>query len=288
LPHEAAVAAIRAALQSGLDAPSGLGFKIGAGGGLAEAPSLRVFLLDQLAQMDPAAAVAQAREILAKPDSADEWAVALRCVARSQADEAGHAFLAGKMRELLTHEPWQRDPSAGYLQAFDVAVHLGGTGLVPELTALIRQQDEPAVAHAAYLALDRLTITDPVLMLAKLADDPGLMEGREATRANYFARADVGNPAQRAALERYLLDVRRTPEEVKTFTGLFPNANYMISENLLTPVVTPDRAVLVARDEAALRTVTEWLGDPRFAALRPLLGRTQARLQEFARQAAQP
>jgi len=273
-------------LRSGADAPTGLGFKVGAGGALNEAPSLRVFLLDELARLDPASAAEVARSILAVKTSPDEWAVAMRNLARVQDDAAGRAFLESKMRELLTHEPWQQEASAGFLEAFDVAVHLGGTNLVPEIAALVRRTDNRAASHAAYLTLDRLVISEPAPMLERFTEDPSLMAGREATRANYFARADVNNAAQRAVLERYLLDGQRTPEELSTFAGLYPNANFMISENLLTTARTPDRATLATRDAGALRVVNEWLAEERFAARRELLERVRGRLERFVRQAS--
>src|ERR1051325_4575270 len=52
------VAAMRALLESRTDASTGQGFKIGGGGSLLEAPTLRTWLLDQLGQLDPAAAAA--------------------------------------------------------------------------------------------------------------------------------------------------------------------------------------------------------------------------------------
>ena len=285
LPRSTAVAAIRASLDSGADAPSGLGFVVAPGGGLAEAPSWRGFLLATRGELDANAAAEYARKILSAMNSPEEWAVALRNVARVQTDEAGRAFLEEKMRALLTHEPWIGASSAGFLEAIDVAVSLRGTNLVGELASLVRRTEQRPSAHAAYLALDRLTIADPAPLLAKLAEEPDLMRGREATRANYFARADVGDAAQRAVVERYLLEARRTPEELRTFAGLYPNANFMISQNLLTRVVTPDRAELAARDQTALRVVNEWLADARFSTLRPQLEKIRARLETFVGQA---
>ena len=72
---------------------------------------------------------------------------------------------------------------------------------------------------------------------------------------------------------------------MQSFAGVFPNANYMISHNLLTTNVTPDGATLLRRDREALRVVGEWLTDPRFEELRPHLARIQARLSDFVRQA---
>jgi hypothetical protein len=287
LPHQAAASATLNVLRSGVDAPTGLTFTIGPGGMLSASPSLRVFLLDYLAQLDPASAAEFSRAVLASKDSPDEWAVALRCIARANTDEATRNYLAQKMRELLTHEPWRIGASTGFLESFDVAVYLRGASLVPELATLVRLTDNRAVAHAAYLAMDRLSIIDAAPVLTKLVDEPELMQGREVTRANYFARADVTDGAQRATLERYLLDPRRSAEELRTFTGLYPNANLMVSENLLTLTITPDRGTLVARDQAALRAVNEWLADARFTALRSELERARVRLERFLKQAAQ-
>ena len=58
VPKDAAVAAIESFLDTKDDAPSLLDFKIGAHGFLTDPSSLRVFLLDQLGQLDPAAAAA--------------------------------------------------------------------------------------------------------------------------------------------------------------------------------------------------------------------------------------
>jgi hypothetical protein len=284
-PTREASAGIRRFLDSKVDAPTRQGFKIGAKGFLSEAPTLRTFLLDYLGQIDPAAAAEYARVILAGKDSPDEWAVALRTLATGDTSADGRALLQQKAGELLQYGPWQQNPSTGYLEAFDVAVYLGGTSLVPALTGLVRLQDNPAVAHAAYLALDRLAINEPAALLGALEADPSLMQGREQTRADYFARADVRDPQQRQVLESYLLDPQRSAAELAQFVGVFPNGNYMISQNLLTPTPTPDHAALVSRDAASLQAVQAWLADPRFANLQGQLQRVQQRLENFARQA---
>jgi hypothetical protein len=284
-PATEASAAIRRFLDSKADAATQQGFKIGAKGFLNEAPSLRTFLLDYLGQIDPVAAAEYARVILSSKDSPDEWAVALRNLAVGDPSAEGRALLQQKAGEMLQYGPWQQNPSTGYLEAFDAAVYLGGTGLVPALTELVRMQDNPAVAHAAYLALDRLAITEPGALLGALEADPALMQGREQTRANYFARADVRDLQQRQVLERYLLDPRTSAQELQQFAGLFPNANYMVSQNLLTPMPTPDHAALTGRDAASLQAVQDWLADPRFTNVQRPLQKVQQRLEGFARQA---
>jgi hypothetical protein len=283
--NEASKAILRF-LDSKADATTGLEFSVGARGVLAQAPTLRVALLDYLGQIDPAAAASYARNILSRAESADEWSVALRNLAWGDPSAAGRTFLQQKMAEMLSDVSWQINPSTGYLEAFDVAVYLGGTLLVEPLTDLVRKQDNPAAAHAAFLALDRLVINNPAPMLETLQANPEAMQGREATRADFFARADVRDPQQRQVLESYLLNPGLAPAELAHFAGIYPNANYMISQNLLTPTPTPDPSALILRDRESLRVIDDWIADPRFAGVRSQLEQSRARLETFVKQAA--
>lgn len=285
LPPSTAAIVIRGFLDSTNDAPTHLAFGIGSDGFLAESPSLRVFLLDLLARLDAKVAAAYAKRILETPTAPDEWAVALRNLALGDPGPESSLFLEEKLMEMLRNEEWVNNPSAGFLEAFDVAVHLGGTNLVSPLTALVRSKENPAVAHAAFLALDRMVIQQPAEVLAVMQQQPEMMQGREQTHANYFARADVSDETQRALVEDYLLDPARHEAELTTFAGVFPNANFMISHNLLTQSATPDGAALSRRDRDALGVVETWLRDPRFERLQPQLRQIELRLQTFLRQA---
>ena len=286
MPVNEAVAAIQQFLDARTDTPTRLDFKLASNGLLDEAPTLRTFLLDELGRLDPAAAAEYSRVILSSMDSPDEWAVALRNLALGDSSDAGRQLLAEKAAAMLQYAPWQQSPSAGYLEAFDVAVYLGGTGLLPTLSNLVSLTNNPGVAHASYLALDRLVINNPAAELAALESDPSLMQGRELTRANYFARADVRDPQQRQVLETYLLNPQIGAAEMNTFAGIYPNANFMISPNLLTPTPTPDHAALVSRDAESLAVAQQWLGDPRFAKLQPVVAQIIQRLQGFLNQTA--
>jgi hypothetical protein len=287
MPKAAAAAAIRKFLDSKADASTRLGFKVAGNGLLDEAPTLRTFLLDELGRVDPAAAADCAKVILSSMDSPDEWAVALRDLASGDAGPDGRALLEQKTMQMLQYPPWQQNPSVGFLEAFDAAVYLGGTDLLPTLTDMVRLQDNPALAHASFMALDRLVINDPATELAALEAAPDSMLGREQTRADFFARADVRDAQQLQVLQGYLLNPAISTTELQTFAGIFPNANYMISPNLLTQNVTPDHDALVSRDAQSLAVVQQWLADPRFASLVPELQKISARLQLFAQQAAQ-
>ena len=283
LPVEVAVSVIREVLKSKLDARTHLDLSPGPGGTLESASSLRVFLLDYLAQVDPRAAAEEAERILSQKTSPDEWAVALRNYARVHSSPEGRAFLQQKFDEMVRHEEWQKDPSAGFLQAFDVPVFLGGTELLPTLTELLAKKDNQAVAHAAYLSLDRLVLRDPGAVLTELQRAPELMRGREITRANYFARANLSDVQQRAVVETYLLDPLRRPAELDTFAGLFPNRNLMISVNLLTTASPPDTGPQMSYDRFALRVLADWMDDPRFTKLKPQLETMKARLESFVK-----
>ncbi len=287
MPTNAAVAAVRQFLDAKTDAPTRLGFKVAANGTLDDAPTLRTFMLDELGRLDPAAAADYSKVILDSKDSPDEWAVALRNLANGDPSADGKNLLQQKANELLQYAPWQQDPSVGYLEAFDAAVYLGGTNLMPTLSDLVRKQDNPAIAHAAFLALDRLVINSPAATLDALEADPDMMQGREQTRANYFARADVRDPQQRQVLESYLLDQRISPVELDAFAGVYPNANFMISPNLLTQATTPDRSSLTDRDAQSLAVAQQWQADPRFANVQPALQKMVNRLQTFVQQANQ-
>jgi hypothetical protein len=281
LPPDAASLAIREFLETGMDAPTRLGFIVAAKGQISESPSLRVFLLDALGRMDRTAAGRQAEEILASPTTPDEWAVSLRNYAWSRGEPAATEFLKSKALEMIATAAWRERPSAGFLEAFDVLVYARADAATPLLASLSRDSGNRAVAHAAYLTLDRLTLAEPASILSRLNADPELLTGREAMRSNLFARADVRDPAQKVILEEYLLDPNRTAAELTAFAGIYPNANLMLSNNLLTQTSTPDRTELLEGDRAALECVAAWAKDPRFAQRKEMLEELKRRLEKF-------
>ena len=280
---ESAAIAIKNWLDTGEDAATQLEFKVGRDGNLQEAPSLRGFLLDYLAQIDPVAASACAEKILGTMNSPDEWAISLRAYALANPAPEARTFLHQKLSELIGNESWRNDPSTGFLEAFDVIVYTRDRELTPDLAGFVQQKENRALAHAAYLTLDRLIQAEPAETLGQLQSRPELMEGREGTRADFFARADVRDPKQRTILESYLLDPGRSPTELQKFAATYPNANYMVSYNLLSQTRTPTGDQIVARDREALKAVQEWLGDPRFAHLGPQLQTMKSRLEQFVR-----
>ena len=72
----------------------------------------------------------------------------------------------------------------------------------------------------------------------------------------------IRDPQQRQILESYILDSRIGPAELAQFAGLYPNANYMISQNLLTPAPAPETLRLMRETVAPALAPTY----PKFAA----------------------
>jgi hypothetical protein len=278
MPREEAVAWVRRGLADGADATTGLAFEIARDGRLAQWPTRRTFLLDVLAELDPEAAAAAGREVLERPTTADEWALALRNVARVGGDPA---YLRARTEALITHPAWQADPSVGYLNAFDVLVHTGATASTPLLSSLVQRKDRRDLAHAGFLTLDRLVQRHPVEQLGLLAADEALRQSRPEMVAQQFARADVRQPDQQELLRAWLLDPRRTASELRAFAGVYPNHNRFISHNLLTLDDTHAGEDLADHDRQALRVLGAWQQDPAFAAVSEPLAAMVARLEGF-------
>lgn len=280
LPKEEAVRRIRGFLDGGKDRSTGLSFGIAKDGMLSEWPSFRTFLLDTLLAVDPAAAAETGRAILEKPTTADEWALALRNVARGDAS-ADPDFLRTKTEELIRNPTWQADPSIGYLNAFDVLVHVKATASTPLLSGLIRMKDRKDLAHAGFLTLDRLVQCQPVEVLTRLSADTALQQSRPEMVAQQFARADLRDPAQQALVKSWLLDPGRSAAELRSFAGVYPNNNQFVSNNLLTAQAAAPGDDLAAHDREALKVITAWASDPAFATVQEHLRTMVSRLDGF-------
>jgi hypothetical protein len=265
-----AIAAVRSFLRSGRDAATGQEFAVAAGGTLSGAPSLRVLLLDVLGQIartarsDAASQVA--REILAEKSSADEWALALRNVAWTE--PRARVFLADKVREMLGHEPWRTAPSGGMLEALDVVVFTKDASLIPDLAEARNAARE--LSHAADIALDRLADAAPLDAITYLNTHPSLLNDRPFLRADYFAKADLSQPAQRAQIEIYLgrPDISDA-EKTKLLKALLAPASF-VGNTLVASPPAPDDGT--TRRAGLTQATRDWLEQRRFPTLRgPLL-----------------
>jgi hypothetical protein len=145
--------------------------------------------------------------------------LALRDFARVRLEAVDRVFLKSKVRELISGPRWQQAQSPGWLEAFDVVVHLRATDLTRELAGLAAMRGNRPASHAASLALDRLVQAAPADVLGRFLNEPGLLNG--PFRASCVARADVRDPVQRGILERYMLSESLEPEERARFLVFF-------------------------------------------------------------------
>jgi hypothetical protein len=292
LPSETASTLIGDFLEdTARDAPTHIEFSVGKLGNLKGHPTLRVALLDWLGQIHPLKAASIAERILSNPTTADEWAICLRNYAHVHTEPSDLDFLRKKTEELIGNTKWQESPSVGFLEAFDTLVYARATESSPLLFRLVADQNPSMkpLSYAAYLTLDRLTISDPVTMMEQFTAPTSLalLESRGPMVANMFARADLRDPKQRALVRNYLLSASRTADEMLAFSEVYPNVNYTVSQNLLTTVVTPTRDEIVSNDTEALAIVQEWRLDPAFKPIEAYLNQMVNRIGIFVSQTTQ-
>jgi hypothetical protein len=274
-----AIAAIKRFLATGQDALTGETFAIGEKGELAGAPTFRVLLLDLLGRICRENHLTDAgdvsRALMEKKTSADEWAIALRNTAWTTPGD--RTYLTGKTRELLAHQPWRQQPSAGYFEAFDVIVYTRDVSFVVELSDFIHGEDAP-LKNTAASTLDRLAAMAPLDVMNHLNTNPAELADRPFLRSDYFAKADFTQPAQRAAVETYLDRTDVDPRaKAKLIAALAFEPPVFVSDNLLTPQPVAD--VPVAQTAAVRQTVDNWIKNNRFPSLTAQLLNTQARLK---------
>lgn len=270
-----AIQAILQFLATQRDAATGAEFALGAGGLLQNAPTLRVALMDWLGKIArdsrlPEAAVFS-RALLNSKTSPEEWAISLRNVAWQ--DPQSGTFLSAKLREMLLDSDWRKNPSAGFLEALDVAVFVKDPQWVGPLASLLRDP-QPSLQRAAAVALDRLSEAAPLEVMTYLNAHPETSAARPLVRADYFAKADLSQPLHREAVETYLdrADVSAREKE-KLLQGLATPGSF-VSDNLLTaPQPTPEAP---GRRMGLEQTVRGWIQSSRFPGLRPAIEKVLA------------
>lgn len=261
-------------LGNGEDLPTGLGFRVGVHGLLAEWPTLRVFLLDALATADPAAAAATARKLLDSTSSADEYAIALRSLTRP-ASSTSPGELQARFETLLSKPEWQS--SRGFAEALDLARFLGTADAARQLATW---NGNPALKT---LALDEFTAAHPQAMFEVL-EEGSSAEG--LSRASLIARAHPDDPAQLAMVDRYLAMPGLTDDEAAAFLRFYPLRSATTGHRLYGELPAPyDFEQIRAGDQAALQQAERWASDPALERFRPEIQALQQRLSEWIRQA---
>jgi hypothetical protein len=268
-------AAILEYLNSGQDCATGLPFCVGPNGDLSSAPTMRTFLLDLLATVDPQAAVDYAQVVFDARTSADEFAVCLRNVGKIDTSAEGRAYVGKRALELLSDATLAKHPTAGFVEAFDALVYAGDTGAFTLLSSYLNKDKGVVLNMPAFMAIDRMVIDDPVDSYKALLDDSTLLADRPQTRAGLFARADLADADQLAEVETYVLRLNADGTEAEYFFDLLPNLNFMLTDGLLTGRVQVSGDTVQERLAAAASAVDTWLADPRLSAYKSQL--TKAR-----------
>ena len=272
-PHVRAEA-ISKLLEGGEDVATGLEFRVGVHGLLAEWPSLRVFLLDVLATSDPEAAAATASRILDSTQSADEYAIALRSLTRPDSG-ISRDELQSRFEALLARDEWQN--SRGFAEALDLARFLGTPESARQLASW---EGNPALKS---LALDEFTAAHPGTMLRILGEDTALPG---TTRANLMARARPEDAEQSAAVNHYLTSPDLPEAEAVAFLRAYPLRGATTGHRLYAESPAPyEFEQIRTGDRAALAQVEQWVNDPALENLRPEILALQQRLAEWIRQA---
>jgi hypothetical protein len=232
LSPETAAATLIALLQSGENAPTGLAFVVGDEGVLAESPTYRVALLDFLGQTDPDATIAYSRTLLAETAQPDEYALGLRNLAWLNHEGRLNGEIGTYFAAMLDRDEWCAHPSAGYLEAFDIAASVGGANMIAELASVLRltapngEVIQSAANRAAFIALDRIMLREPNTIAGIYTADSTFLDFAPNHRASLLARLDPNSPQQGEALRAYLRSTPANSQELSYFASLFPNGNF--------------------------------------------------------------
>lgn len=266
-------------LESGRDAETGLEFRVADGGVLGEAPSLRVAALDLLGRTGSPEAAEYAVGVMDATSVADEYSVALRNLAWGSED---NPEIGSRFSEMLDHDDWLSEPTAGFIEAFDVAVAIGGSQMVREISQVILGDAElqeggyPALNRPAFIALDRLMLRDPGAVVEAFRSDPELLSWAPMQRASVMSRVNLDDPAQRVLLENYLLTSSHSPGELEYFQNVFPNVNGIDGFRMVTEQSEIRNVNQI--DAATRRVLNEWRADSRFKRQQPMLDAISQRL----------
>ena len=291
LPPEVAAATLVALLRSGEDAPTGLGFVVGDEGVLAESPRYRVALLDLLGQTDPDTAVAYSRSILAETTQPDEYALALRNLAWLDHEGTLTAEVSSRFSAMLDRTDWLAAPTTGYLEAFDIAVAVGGNTMISELSSVLRLTthdpavDRAKIDRAAFIALDRIMQREPDSIAALFTADPTFLDFAPNHRASLLSRLDPASPSGQKTLRTYLQSIPPAGEELAYFIKIFPNPNSFEGNRLVTSWETSSTPTtsITRRDQAALAFVETLLTESTYVDLAPPLQTLRTRLLTYTR-----
>jgi hypothetical protein len=142
-----------------------------------------------------------------------------------------------RLKQMIETDAWASDPSAGFLEALDAGVTISdgvAFGAMLDLGAKAHNGQNENLARAAMVALDRMVLRDPGLLLNSFAVDPKLSGIAPDQRASLMSRLDLTDPSQRDLFSRYVTGGNHGEGELEYFAELFPNGNYLHGNWLIT------------------------------------------------------
>lgn len=259
-PEAEAAAAILTFLKSNVDTPTGLPFTIGPEGMMDAVPTLRIALLDLLPSLDPRTALQMAREIMALRTTPDEYALSLRNMAWNDLNGDLRNELSARFLDLMKM-PWLDQPSAGFLESFDIAVEIGGKTMFDQMVSIARDAEAKSnttACQAAYMSMDRMIIRDPSLLTASFTGNANWMSFAPQQRASLLSRLNIADTAQREVFERYLTSFHHAKGELEYFSNIFPNGNFLYGNRLVTTAEkTPSIADIATTDKQVLEELAK-------------------------------
>ncbi|GEP44870.1 hypothetical protein [Brevifollis gellanilyticus] len=279
-------AAIRAFLDSGRDASTGLPFRVGEGS-LAMSPSMRVALLDLLERLDFGEAAAYAEVLVGRMENPDEVAVALRTLMHVAEDDPRRQLAITGVDRLLQRGDWKAQPTGGYLEAFDIATETENPVSWKRLLGLTADAEAyEGTQAAAGLAAHTLAVRSPEFRQLIAKRDPSLSIS-PIIRGQLMARLDPRVPEELEALNTFVRDPAMTQEEAQAFAANFPSQKDLVGFRLVSAssdhVRTMDEAAQI--DIQAEVAVRSWDGSSSARFLTPLLSDMQSRIGVHAAQA---
>ncbi len=277
----AAARAILEYLESGRDCLTGMAFKVGPNGVMISTPTMRTFLLDLLASVDPQSALDYAEIVFEARGSADEFAICLRNVGRLDTSESARQYIRKRVRELLSDATLAANPTAGFAEAFDALAYAGDMDSISILSRYLSKDKGTALNMPAFLALDRLVIDNAEASLRTILESPALLEERPLVRAGYFARADLASESQMDLVGTYVLKLDAAGDEAEYFFNILPNLNYMLVDGILTDRLSITHEAISERVDAAYEALVSWESDPRFKSYKGRIQSAISRIREI-------
>jgi hypothetical protein len=254
---DAAAAALLEFLRSGEDLSTSLGFVVGEAG-LDEWPTLRAYLLDILGKIDPEVASRYALEtVIPAKSSTVEYAVSLQILWNHGGAEKPTAELTQAWLGFLKKEDWAAQPDSAWLESLDFASR------IPEATPEFLKASTDWLADpenvvervgAVDLALERVAVRQPVVVMEALVRDPSLLSfGRGIyQRSQIFARANLNDVGQQRLLGAYVNGLDPTSREAELFFVQFPCHNFSVGPGLSGQPQLQSSRDVIQSDRAAL------------------------------------